>query len=840
VSSNCNLSKTIQLTIDVDYPAAAGVTTYGDGALQITRRDGPRSNDLLVRYFIRPSDTDIPGNSTWVYILQLSRWWCVNDLTISWVPKGYLDQGLVHLAFVRAEEAERVLTAEMIESYPSSAVTQVSERATLTPSRTCFERWEIGMGIKDGVRDALSSYTLEEWQAKKNTSVVSLGAVVFLIHGPDQIFKNQSSFPIGQMIIRFEHRGWEPEFPRTLDVPLKALLPHDNGNDGSDTAGGVRSLMALESRDEVVEDTVTFRRKYLSRKYRAFRIKTPMFVDAINLVTPTSVAGFLDGIVAFGMKAVDIVSGLFSSQKGQSVISGYGKVLELEGNDPYGLTAIEQGKVSYAHKTLHDSTGRLLSEQAVQVTFADDYQALVYQRAGASCVGGDVDVSPNHSRPRIGFALSAYVPFPVLEKNDDVTDSFAIGLSPNFGVYGYTGGTVSTTSNQVLPGTLLRYRQLGLPASQSPGEFNLSTILGTVSGVVDGISKVASAVVSIFDEDQKHSGVTLQAYGLGILPEGELNSVNIGVDAQLPSDYFALHWPHYDERQKAVFGKFYGSSKAPTLQDAAVSIKFAGVAHFNGLVGFYGEAPWTVENKLGKISSTTGIPKVSGTLICPHTGQNLDATLTLSIYPVHSPSAKQFVVNPVYDTPCQTVGENTVTVTQPTPIIQLLGTSLITGDGEKMEAFAVISLDLPFNLSKTFQYPKSYVDSAGKTVQYQAGEAINFGMVLVAELDVQYENSFSEVKAPQGNRPTWWRPAKVLFTVDHPADIEIAGNVGKVTLSDPGRGVYPSYPSVSLTRNALVNGKVLGDGSNPTGGVEFSDLSMSISNILPSDNGSRP
>jgi hypothetical protein len=157
-----------------------------------------------------------------------------------------------------------------------------------------------------------------------------------------------------------------------------------------------------------------------------------------------------------------------------------------------------------------------------------------------------------------------------------------------------------------------------------------------------------------------------------------------------------------------------------------------------------------------------------------------------------------------------------------------------------MDAFAIITLELPFNISKSFQYPKSYVDPSGKTVNYQAGESINFGIVLVAELDVQYENDFSEVNVSTSERPKWWRPAKIVISIDHPIDVDITGNLGKVTLSDPGRGVYPYYPSVNLVRNALVNGKILGDGSNPTGGIEFSDLSMSVSNILPSDNGDQP
>jgi hypothetical protein len=124
--------KTIQLTLDVDFPSQAGTVILGDDAVKLTRRDGPRSNDLLITYYLRASSAVVSGGMTWLLLQQLSRWWRATNVSISWVPRNDTDSGLVHLAAVRAEEANRVVSPAMIESYPTSVITKIGKRATLT------------------------------------------------------------------------------------------------------------------------------------------------------------------------------------------------------------------------------------------------------------------------------------------------------------------------------------------------------------------------------------------------------------------------------------------------------------------------------------------------------------------------------------------------------------------------------------------------------------------------------------------------------------------------------------------------------------------------------------
>jgi hypothetical protein len=150
-----------------------------------------------------------------------------------------------------------------------------------------------------------------------------------------------------------------------------------------------------------------------------------------------------------------------------------------------------------------------------------------------------------------------------------------------------------------------------------------------------------------------------------------------------------------------------------------------------------------------------------------------------------------------------------------------------------------MSVDIATSLA--VPYPQSYWNADGVEVDYQDGDVLSFGVVLVPRMIAAPKYNFNVLagvpaEVSTGKVDLYWRPSPWYIVLDHPGDLSVTGDLGRCLLTNPGENIGGVYPVVSVQRLCVLNGQIITDIAEAGGGFEITDLQLSLRNTVGLEN----
>jgi hypothetical protein len=810
VDQPCNISSSVRLEYDITVGAAGHVSL---------------GKDVYFTFGAGPSTDDVPGMLRYIMLLGQGRFFTVTEAEVSYCPLSYTDQGTVYLAVASYEEIIAVDDVRTLGGFPNTVVSAASNGIKIRVTTRDFQNWAGGVGRPDGALRSPWTYSYDSWLKIRETTLNHPFGVGLALRDAEQLLKDKTSpFNIGRLIIGLEISVRQLEIGSFGKLtPLTLLSRGVSGKGISGVSGGVRKLFRLDHGSPV---TLTGGVSALRQSIALKRIiKQPdLFLKAGVAQIPVSLGSFADvaaGVITGAKKIFGFLTG--------NDVDPDGSPWNLSALDVNFLTVLPPGSVTAGSCSISDSSGRIISPLGIIWNFSDTFDTISYSD------GSTTLIKSRRNSPILGFRYCSYFSAPTLDSATDETHMLATGISPGLGSYGGAGFSWSSDAIGAAPllGTILRYRSVEPSAGDSGFLDTLSNVVSKVASGAGTLAKFAGAAVNLLTSDGRDAGASERLYVAGMTREGLNDSQVTGTRLEIPQDYYKVNFQDYNPAATFRYSTAYMQDRTPTPDTARVKIDLSCKLTWTGIVGQLDEASWLVQNPPGAMPCPG--PGFAGPVVCPVTSPQITAGIVCDVVVLHTLAEKASTIRPVDYTPLYTFGAVGSSSEIPVPIRVLANTPVtVLHDGklDKLAWIAEVEVNNDVTLSQVSAFPQAYRDEHGNMVDYKSTDNIAwmFGFYIRAYISTPHD--FNMLSGPGAQ---YWRPAPIVYAVNHPQDLTFTGPYGTATFSNPGSD-KAIYPILEMAAPCIANGFVSTDDRMAEGGVSISNLSLGIENLLPSAN----
>jgi hypothetical protein len=233
-------------------------------------------------------------------------------------------------------------------------------------------------------------------------------------------------------------------------------------------------------------------------------------------------------------------------------------------------------------------------------------------------------------------------------------------------------------------------------------------------------------------------------------------------------------------------------------------------------------------------------PSTQFQLVVPCLSKSLPISLAIDVYVVHRGGSFQLTNDVLNATPLSTAGLDSYTSETEVPIVSLVGGSnlkLVDGSQEyEVGAICPITTTVDIGFNKVFSYPERWIDDKGVEHVYGLGDQFAIAVVLVPRVVVRPGYGFNILSGATNTPTLQWRPSLTALFFDHPESVQFSGSEVNAILANPRLPGSLVWPLVSVERHVLIDGKVTGYDFKESEGFTYSDISLSVCNILEADN----
>jgi hypothetical protein len=244
--------------------------------------------------------------------------------------------------------------------------------------------------------------------------------------------------------------------------------------------------------------------------------------------------------------------------------------------------------------------------------------------------------------------------------------------------------------------------------------------------------------------------------------------------------------------------------------------------------------------KTGRRLSRPGRSLERASIIIPCLGKSLPVSLAVDVYAVHRGGSFQLTDNVLNAAPLSKPGLDSYASEIDLPIVSLVGGNnlkLVAGPDEaNVGAICPItaSIDIAFNMA--FSYPEKWTDDNGVEHVDGVRDQVAIATVLVPRVIIRPGYSFNIVNGAISRQIVQWRPALIGLFFDHPESLQFTGAEANAVLANPRVPGSQVYPIAAVERHVIIAGTVTGYDFKRNGGFAYSDISLTVCNILEADN----
>jgi hypothetical protein len=780
---------------------------------------------IFVKLELGPNPVDLTGMQDLVLATRQCRYWDAEEVLVDWVPNNIQHDGELLLCIVAGEEGQALTDYGYLRGMADVRNGPIGESAHYVWSETSMQLFAKSGSSPDGLHWGPGSLAPARRQQLAGTSAVICGTLVAAFVDYGQVYKTGEDFAIGVLRVTLAVRGYEPAVAPPLPFPTAALFPGWRADDGELT-GATRQGSALVARGESItsldaaHDFITALRKpFLDRQinpwFRRQYARVPLWL------------GLWPQVLGFAAQlGKDLISRFVSAPGVTAGFPDVVKWLALDMRDQTSCTEFDSSLITYTPTTVYDSAGNVITDAAVRATFSNQWDTLVVDdEDGVSLVNSRLE-------PGVGPSTRVYMQIPAFNKTTDMP-SFGQGLSADAGLYcGPSVQLQPAEANGVgLLGTLIKYNQ-ALP--QQGNGFSLSNVFNGVKNAISKVIPVATAVANIFAADGRKTDGVVELMSSSIRPQGARNSTSRRVVYPIPQQYGKAHWVHWRPDRPEIFSRYCLACPLPDHKTASLEIDLTAIARFSGQA---------MEKRNFTYDGGTGHPPpvvTEADMEVGLTGPVLPVTLTFTPYFTHHPTSSIGTMNPAYLAPLTTPGINAITVTVEVPIIELIDVTDDSGAPIPYQAVALIDVECPVHLKCVVPFPDTHVGPTGDVVPYEPDEPISFGVQFMTEVCAQPRYEFTQIGDVPVDAVLRWHPVELVFGYNHPGDVGFSGQHATVSLRNYGAGQQRPHPVCGFTRRAVIGGRWYSDAAPANGGITYAELSVSIRNIIESDNPDQP
>jgi hypothetical protein len=837
------LEKDIALTFPIRADTLSGATVPG---LVIVHQSGAvygssaREDAILFKFAVEPLPVPVDGMDQFIFGCKLARYWNLDTLSVEFAPNNKDLDGEVWGAIASPEEAEVVQDYRSLRAFPDAHHGPLGVGFKLTVTDTSTQTWAVATATPDGLHWSPFSLSADRRKAMSGTSQLCAGCVFVGFTNYGELLKQRASYALGDIVVRGRLCCYENPIPVDDGLDFRLLFP-GAAPTGSGVTSGVRKGAELLSRDTVVPNAQNAVALFNASPPRRLRQPNSMFMEPKTFTTPVPLGAWPAILSTLGQLGKDLVGKFLGDKCATPGIGQYMKLLILDRRDPQGLTPLPGKGYVFSQTSIIDSNGSVISDAAVCATADPGWEALEVDTSRKMLQG--LALSGRRKTPSVGVTTYAYVQCATFDDGNPNTVCYGQGISADSGAYAGPAIEVVVANRApgapALLGTLIKYQQLGLSSAAPPSAASdfFSNIISLASSALGGVTKAATVVANILGADGQPTGGEIQTYSPAIVPEGERNSAQVSVPYALPADFYKLHFANYNPAFPNIYSHIVYTYPAPTATDACVSFTFSAIINFNGLLAEKHNHAWVTGAVPGSKRRTAvpAQPAGEASMEVAATGEYVNVVLAGSITPVCAPLSTLFNQDPRWYAPVVTPGSQGFSIEQAVPWHQLVNTKMSLGDGSKVDNFAPVSLEGPISFNAVVAYPEKFIDEAGNLVPYKAGDSFCWGVHINAEVSFCPDYDFHQVSGDSKGE-LQWHPADIVMAYNHPNDLTITGTTGVAILENYGQTTQTPYPVVAFARRVILNGTIATDAAPPGGGIEFSQTSFGIRNILETGN----
>jgi hypothetical protein len=833
LSRKCQVSRRVILELPVRAQVVPGGLELPGLSIQYQQDSvfgsANKSPGILIKLAIAPNPVDLPGMAEFAEITRLVRYWDAAEIVVEWGPNNIEHDGEIMAVFVAPEEGAALTDYGYLRGVADVRTGAIGQPFVMQLEATSMQLFAKTSPCPDGLHWGIGSLTPARRAQLQDTSALACATLVVALANYGQIYKVEDDYAVGTLRVSVDVRGYETAVAPPLPFPIAALFPGWTGTD-SDVQGATRLGTSLLARGEAVASLSQLAEFIASRRH-PFMNRAPSPWLQKRFFRNTHFLGLWPQILGFAAQlGADIVKKFTAPGALRAPLEGCVKWLHLDLRDETSCTEFPEDIIKNTPTELRDSHDRLITDAAVSITNNGRWDRLRVDRGAAFDDADSLSLLARPLQPGYGPSLRTYAQVPTFWKTTTMA-TFAQGLSPDAGEYGGPAVQVPDPSGNGpgLLGTLLKYNQIQPVGANG---FSLASVWNGVKTAAKYIAPVVTAVGNILAEDGSVTKTAVQLFSSSLTGQGARNSLSRRVSYPIPEAYAKCHWVHYDPSKKEIFQRYCVASPLPDEATASLEVEITTIARFSGIAAEKQKFTYTVQRDPEDAHPP---PTEDGDMEVAMTDSILPVTLTFTPYIVHHPVASIGGMDPAYLAPLTTPGLGAATITVEVPIIQIVDALTEDGNSLDFQAIALIDVECPVHIKSVIPFPETYVDAQCQPVQYGPDEAIAFGIQWMTEICVQPRYEFTEIgDAPDGD--LYWHPAEIVFGLNHPGDIGFTGQHGTVLLKDYGMDYQRPYPKRAFTRRAVIGGLVETDASPPGGGITYSDLCVTVRNIIAKDN----
>jgi hypothetical protein len=825
----------------------------------------------FIQWIVSPGPADIPGMTEWLMLLTLCRYWYISNVELRWTPQNLQQDGRMWIACTSAIESQRFTKPDLIRKFPDAYEGQAGNPVDVQIPATSYQSWAKRGSDGMGLHKSPFEYDLEQYVKLSLSDEIAAFGINILFEDVEPLYKTPTTWTYGEFILTFDFHGFENLFAATSLEWIKAPLFFGNGGGGggnNDIYGSTRAqsmLLCVSDTDIPVSGRSPMNKKsiltgiiFWRHRMRSQYSSEDLPRIGLNWSSVTSLLGV----------AANALSGVFTGilGDGPDPVEQHSTFLFLDGRDSSLLTPLDLRKIIRGKVTLNvENVTQPLAKFGGKIQCHDDWEVLQLGTTQILTTYGLIPIAiANGERllPYYGVALSQFLQHPNPPDNGEIPqNTFALGFSPEVGAYAGPACRIAGAQGVPTLATLIRYRKLtGIGNPSTSLSFNsVVNAIGKAGTVIGSVARTVSSVVETIISDPSSTGKrkkrvsderTIQTHSTALAPQGNISTQTVGERWTPIVDYYKINYPHYDAGHPEVYETFYFNEGLPGKDTALLNVVFTARVTFSGIWVEAAETEWDnnqpgsleVPNegwKMGK-KCTPWPPSTQFQLIVPCLSKSLPVSLAIDIYVVHRRGSFQLTDDILNATPLSTAGLDSYTSETEIPIVSLVGGSnlkLIDGSQEyEVDAICPITTTVDIGFNKVFSYPERWIDDKGVEHVYEVGEQVAIAVVLVPRVIVQPGYRFNILSGATTTPNIQWRPSLTALFFDHPESIQFSGSEANAVLANPRLPGSMIWPLVTVERHVLIDGKVTGYDFNGSGGFTYSDISLSVCNILEADN----
>jgi hypothetical protein len=825
-----------------------------------------------IQWIVAPGPADLPGMTEWLMLLTLCRYWYISKALLRWTPQNLQQDGRMWVVCTSSLESKRFTNPRLIRSYPDSYEGQAGNPVDIQIPVSSYRSWAQRGCDKQEFHRSPFEYDPKQYSELALSDEIAAFGINILFEGVEPLFKNPTTWTYGEFVLTFEFHGFENLFATNSLQWIKAPLFFGQGGGGggnADISGSTRAqsmLLNMSDTDLTVGGlSLLMKKGNLSSNMIWGRRMRSQYgpQDPPRLGFDWSNVTSLLGVAA------NALSGVFTGIIGDDPdpVEQYSRFLLLDGRDSSFLTPLDLAKIARGKLTLNvENVTSPLARFGGKIQCYDDWEVLQLDDFWfLTSLGYVATVFARGERlvPYYGVALSQFLQYPNPPGNGEAPqNTFSLGFSPEYGAY--AGPACRLAGAQGVPtlATLIRYRKLtgaGDPSSSSLSFTSIVNAIGKAGTAIGSVARTVSSVVEVIvggstptDKRRKHVSdeSTIQTYSTALAPQGDISTQTIGQRWTPIADHYKVNYPHYDAGRPEVYETLYFNEELPGANIALLNVGFTARVTFSGIWVEAAETDWDDNDpgsaQLDKEGRKIGDkchpwpPSTQLQIVVPCLSKALPISLAIDVYVVHRGGSFQLTDDVLNATPLSTPGLDSYTSKVDIPILSLVGGSnlkLVDGSQE-YEVGAVCpittSVDIAFN--KVFTYPEKWTDDKGVEHVYGLRDQVAIAVVLVPRVVVRPSYSFNILSGASSTQTIQWRPSLAGLFFDHPESVQFSGAEANAVLANPRVPGSLVYPVIAVERHVLIDGRMTGYDFKGNGGFTYSDISLSVCNILEADN----